>query len=107
MHEYRDLLARAPVVVIPIRQDNAGITSALMAMALGRPVVIGRSRFVDAYLIEGKTCLTYTPGNSGELAALVNRLLENPREAASLGRSARRFVEAELGPDKLFKILYS
>jgi glycosyltransferase involved in cell wall biosynthesis len=105
LREYRDLIAGAAVAVFPIGHANAAITSAIIAMAVGTPVVIGRSRFLSAYLREGGTCLTYEPGDAGGLTAKVNTLLDHPARAAALARSARAFVEKELCPARLLRAL--
>jgi len=44
--------------------------------------------------------LTFEAGNAADLRLKILDLLENPLKAEALGRTARRFVESERGPER-------
>lgn len=122
-HALRDLYARAAVVVVPLVDvDNqAGITTILEAMAMGKAVVVTQSRgqtdivedrrgrergvprprpislarvLADANGIDLEPNGFYVPpGDPGALRRAVDYLLEHPAERTHLGRSGRRLVE--------------
>jgi glycosyltransferase involved in cell wall biosynthesis len=86
-------LAGLDVAVLPSLTE--GMSNALMEyMAAGRAVVAtavgGNVRLIE----DGVTGLLVPPGDVGQLAAAVGRLLSDPALAARLGAAARRHVEA-------------
>lgn len=90
----RDLYARASVIVVPLVETDfqAGVTTALEAMAMGKAVVITATRGQSGVVRDGLTGLTVKPGHAAGLAAAVKYLLERPEERRRLGRAAREAV---------------
>ena len=90
----RELYARASVVVVPIIETDfqAGITTLLEAMAMGKAVVSTATRGRAAVIVDGINGLTVPAGDVCALRGAVARLLENPAERARLGEEARRTV---------------
>jgi glycosyltransferase involved in cell wall biosynthesis len=90
----RDLYRNAAAVVLPLHDHihAGGINSLVEAMAMGRPVVIGRSRGIADYVRDGETALTAAPGDAAGLAAAISRVLSDEGLAARLGAAAREFV---------------
>jgi glycosyltransferase involved in cell wall biosynthesis len=97
----RGLYARATVVVVPVLPTDfqAGVTTLLEAMAMGKAVVVtatdGQRDIVD----DGETGVLVPPGDPGALRNAVRRLLDNADECARLGRNARRAVESRFSLD--------
>jgi glycogen(starch) synthase len=90
------LLNAATVVVLPSRREGlplAAVEAALMA----RPVVATRVGGLPEVVIDGETGLLVDPEDASGLAAAVARLLERPRDAARLGRTARARTRDVLG----------
>jgi glycosyltransferase involved in cell wall biosynthesis len=89
-------LVGADVVAVPQRDtpDTLGQVPAKLfdAMALARPVVSTRVSMIPEILDGGGVLVT--PGDVRGLAAALTRLLDNPAEAAALGRQARARCEA-------------
>ena len=87
-----DYLAAAHVVVVPQRDssDTRGQVPAKLfdAMALGRPIVSTRVSMI-LEILEGCGLLV-APGDAGALGRAIERLLDRPDEARSLGAAARR-----------------
>ena len=89
-------LVAADVVAVPQRDttDTIGQVPAKLfdAMALGRPIVSTSVSMIPE-ILEG--CgLVVAPGDVSALAGAIKRLLDNPGEAAALGRRARKRCEA-------------
>jgi glycosyltransferase involved in cell wall biosynthesis len=88
-------LVAADVVAVPQRDttDTLGQVPAKLfdAMALGRPIVSTSVSMIPE-ILEG--CgVVVAPGNVAALAVAIKRLLDNPAEAAVLGRRARERCE--------------
>ena len=89
-------LVAADIVAVPQREttDTVGQVPAKLfdAMALARPIVSTSVSMIPE-ILEG--CgLVVAPGNMQALAGAIKRLLDNPAEAAALGRRARERCEA-------------
>jgi glycosyltransferase involved in cell wall biosynthesis len=69
---------------------NEGMGRVLVeAMAAGRPVVATRTGGIPDLVRHGENGLLVSAGNHIELAAAINQLLSNPRQARALGRQGR------------------
>jgi glycosyltransferase involved in cell wall biosynthesis len=90
----RDLYARASVVVVPLIETDfqAGVTTVLEAMAMGKAVVVTATRGQSGVLRDGITGITVPPGDAAELGDAVRYLLERPAERRRLGWAARDAV---------------
>ena len=90
----RDLYARASVVVVPLVETDfqAGITTVLEAMAMGKAVVVTATRGQSGVVRDGITGITVPPGDAAELGDAVSYLLGNPAERRRLGWAAREAV---------------
>jgi glycosyltransferase involved in cell wall biosynthesis len=89
-------LVAADIVAVPQREttDTVGQVPAKLfdAMALARPIVSTSVSMIPE-ILEGCGLLV-EPGNVQALAGAIKRLLDNPAEAAALGRRARERCEA-------------
>jgi len=92
----RDLYARARVVVVPLHDVDfdAGVTTITEAMAMGRAVVVTRTRGQVDVVRDGETGLYVPPGDPAALRAAVRYLLDHPAEAARMGRHGRALAES-------------
>jgi glycosyltransferase involved in cell wall biosynthesis len=91
----RQLYADSSVVVMPLLDTpfQAGVTTILEAMAMGKPVVCSRTRGQTDVLVDGETGVYVTPGDAAALREAVAALLDDPDRAAELGAAARAWVE--------------
>jgi glycosyltransferase involved in cell wall biosynthesis len=127
--ELRDLYSRAAIVVVPLVDvDNqAGVTTILEAMAMGKPVVVSQSRG-QTDVVEDRRGLArgmprerpvslarilaagrgldlepngfyVPPGDPGALRRALAYLLDHPEERRRLGRAGRRLAEQLLTVD--------
>jgi sugar transferase (PEP-CTERM/EpsH1 system associated) len=89
--DVRTWLAAADVVVAPLRIARGIQNKVLEAMAMARPVVATPAAFEGIEAEPGRD-LVVADGAEAQ-AAVINRLLATPQEAAALGAAARLRVE--------------
>ncbi|HET9002326.1 MAG TPA: glycosyltransferase family 4 protein [bacterium] len=77
----------------PTRLDSSPI-ALLESMSLGKPAVTSRVGGIPELLVDGETGIILPPGDARTLANAILSLLQNPCEAARLGRNARQHYEA-------------
>lgn len=87
-----EVLSLMDVFVLPSLAEGLG-RSLLEAMAAGRPIVATRVGGIPEAIEDGVSGLLVPPGDSQSLASAIARLIDNPREAAALGRAARGRAE--------------
>ncbi len=126
----RDLYASSLFVVVPLRdvENQAGITTILEAMAMGKAVVVSHTRGqtdvirdrrsqsrafperssqpdwaqqlgATADTARGHTGIYVQPGDSDELRRAIVYLLEHPEQARAMGANGRRVIEETMGLD--------
>jgi glycosyltransferase involved in cell wall biosynthesis len=97
-------LEEARVVALPVRENTySGATTVLLqALALGKPVVVSRTRAIaTGYgLVDGENCRLVEPGDVAAFTKSVGDVLANNLHARALGASARLTVERELTWDR-------
>ena len=88
------LYGAASVVLIATRDNThvSGMTVALEAQSVGRPVVMTATRGAEDYLL-GEPGTSVAPGDVRGVAATVLALLAEPDRAADIGRRARQYAE--------------
>ena len=98
--EMRARLAEARVVALPVRENSySGATTVLLqAMALGRPVVVTRTKAIETGygLVDGENCRLVAPGDEAGFERTLSGVLRDEFHARALGSSARATVEREL-----------
>jgi glycosyltransferase involved in cell wall biosynthesis len=92
--DMRRLYARSRFVVIPLQDVDAGVTSVCEAMAMGKAVVVTRTRGQVDVIRHGEQGIYVPPGDPGALRAALQHLLGHPAEAERMGRAGRALVEA-------------
>lgn len=86
--------ASASVVVLATRPNLhvSGMTAALEAMSVGRPVVLSDTPGAADYIVDGVTGRLVPPGDPKDLCGALIELLEDASLRQSLGRQAARHV---------------
>jgi glycosyltransferase involved in cell wall biosynthesis len=109
---YRDdvpsLLAGADIFVLPSRSE-AFPNGAIEAMAAGLPVVASAVGGLLELIDDGRTGMLVPPGDPGQLAAALRRLIDDRSFAAALGSAARTDVRLRYSFDRMvsdFEDLY-
>jgi glycosyltransferase involved in cell wall biosynthesis len=93
--QIRDAYARAAVVVIPTKPNVhvSGVTVALEAMALGRPVVACDTPGMSDYVIDGVTGFLVPPGSPEELRDKVAILLNDSARSSEMGAAGKEVLQ--------------
>jgi glycosyltransferase involved in cell wall biosynthesis len=99
--QLRDLYARAAVVAIPLLENDfqAGVTTILEAMAMGKAIVVSATSGQGDVIEDGVTGMTVPPGDPSRLREAIRFLLDNPAERRRLGRNARDAFESRFTLD--------
>ena len=94
--DLRQLYADASFVVMPLDDTpfQAGVTTILEAMAMGRAVVCTRTQGQTDVITDGVDGVYVPPADATVLRAAITALLDEPERAARLGAAARANVVA-------------
>ena len=99
LHQFRDEVARATVVVVPLtgQPPVSGITVIAMAKMMGKPVIASDNPVVRMHIPSHGDGGYLTPiGDAASLRALLTQLIESPAERERLGREARAQAAGQL-----------
>jgi glycosyltransferase involved in cell wall biosynthesis len=96
--ELRDLYASSRFVVVPLYENDfqAGVTTILEAMAMGKAVIVSRTSGQRDVIQDGVNGIYVPPGDPRALRSAILNLLEHPEEAARLGMNARKTIESAM-----------
>jgi len=93
-------MAAARVIALPVRENtySGATTTLLQAMSMELPAVVSSVGAVrEGYgLKNDRNCCLVAPGDAEAMAAALEKLLNNPEQAAALGKAARAHVKADL-----------
>ncbi|NJC71277.1 glycosyltransferase family 4 protein [Planosporangium thailandense] len=94
--ELRRLYAQARFVVVTLHDVDvdAGVTTITEAMAMGKAVIVSRTRGQVDIVRDGENGLYVPPADPAALRAAIARLLNDPDEAERMGKAGRALVEA-------------
>jgi glycosyltransferase involved in cell wall biosynthesis len=90
----RELYSRAGVVVVPLVETDfqAGVTSVLEAMSMGKAVVVTATKGQSQMVRDGVTGICVPPGDAAQLRDAIRFLLDSPADRRRLGSAARQSV---------------
>ena len=93
--ELRGLYAESSFVVVPLYENDfqAGVTTILEAMAMGKAVIASRTTGQTDVIIDGETGLSVPPGDVLGWREAITRLRSDDALRTRLGRNARLWVE--------------
>ncbi|SDC61612.1 glycosyltransferase family 4 protein [Actinokineospora iranica] len=94
------MLAAADAVVLPSRYEPFGIV-ALEAAAAGAPLVSSTAGGLGEVVIEGKTGLSFAPGDADGIAAAVRQVLDDPAGARQRARTAKSRLPVDFDWDRI------
>lgn len=99
--ELRQLYAESRLVVVPLYDNDfqAGVTTLLEAMAMGKAVIVTRTVGQRDVIEDGENGVYVPPRDPAAMRAAILRLLNNPQEAARLGKNARKTIEENMTLD--------
>jgi glycosyltransferase involved in cell wall biosynthesis len=88
----------ATAVVVPSIDEGLGLVAA-EALLCETPVIAFRSGGLTDIVKHNETGLLVSPGETQELAAAMDNVLDRPERAAALARSGRQFVLENFSPE--------
>jgi glycosyltransferase involved in cell wall biosynthesis len=99
--ELRSLYARSQFVVVPLEdvEFDAGATASMEAMAMGKAVIVTRTRGYVGILEDGVQGIFVAPHDPRALRNAIEHLHDRPDEAARMGRAGRELVERRFRVD--------
>jgi glycosyltransferase involved in cell wall biosynthesis len=110
LEQVRDLLARAKVVALPVRDNTySGATTVLLqAMAMAKPVVVSRTAAIaEGYHLEdGVNCRLVEPGDVGAFEQALLEEVTGACAVSDLGARARQTVERSLSWERYTEALW-
>ena len=91
----RDLYAESSFVVVPLKETDfqAGVTTILEAMAMGKAVIATRTTGQTDVIVDGENGLTVAPGDTAGWRDAIIRLRDDSALRERLGYNARHWVE--------------
>lgn len=100
-NELRDLYASSRFVVVPLYDNDfqAGVTTLLEAMAMGKAVIVTLTQGQRDVIRHGFNGIYVPPGDPRAMRAAIANLLSCPEQAAELGANARKTIEDEMSLD--------
>lgn len=98
--ELRATLAAADAVVLPSRYEPFGIV-ALEAAAAGAPLVASTAGGLGEVVVDGRTGVSFPPGNVGALARAVAAVLGDPAAARTRARAARHRLAVDFDWERI------
>ena len=95
LHELRAVYERAALVVMPLDDVDfqAGITTMLEAMSMGRPVICSRTPGQTDTIVDDENGVYVPPGDAGRLRSAIVALLDDAERRSRLGSAAREWAE--------------
>ena len=92
--DLRDLYASSSFVVVPLYENDfqAGVTTLLEAMAMGKAVIVTRTTGQTDVVQDGDNGLTVPPNDPKELREAILRLQKDAALRTRLGRNASQWV---------------
>ncbi|MCA1789365.1 MAG: glycosyltransferase [Thioalkalivibrio sp.] len=97
--EVLDLLGAATVLVFPSTSYETFGLVLIEAFARGTPLIAARAGGTAEIVEEGKSGLLFKPGDAGELAGSLSRMLESPSTYPHMRLEARQRYEREYTAD--------
>jgi glycogen(starch) synthase len=94
--DLRATVAAADVAVVPSLYEPFGFV-ALEAMVLGAPLVVARTGGLAEIVDEGRTGWQFTPGDPASLAATIEEVLADPKQARVRVAAAKEAVVERYG----------
>jgi len=93
--ELRELYSSASFVVLPLQdvESDCGVTALTEAMAMGKAVILTRTRGQIDVIEDGVQGLYVRPGDPQALRAAIQFLVAHPEEADRMGRAGRALAE--------------
>jgi len=102
-NELDKLIAKSKFVIVPSECYENCPYSIIEAFALGKPVIGSRIGGIPELVEDGKTGLTFEPGNVEDLRSKIMQLKDDANKVIQMGKNARMFAEKVLNSEKHYQ----
>jgi glycosyltransferase involved in cell wall biosynthesis len=104
---YRDLLARARLVVVPnhVRAYPTGQSVTLEAMSMAKCCVVTDTPAMRGYLADGATALLVPPGDPEALRRSIDRAMGDDDLRRTIGERARASIESRFTARRMWSVI--
>lgn len=101
-YELRDVYAMSDFVVMPLFAVNfqAGVTAILEGMAMEKAIVCSKTAGQTDIIVDHENGLYVPPEDAAALREAIQYLLQNPDEAARMGKNGRSLIENKMSLKK-------
>ncbi len=97
LHRFRDAMSVCDVVAIPLAHDTlAGIGTLVLAMGLGKAVVMSDVRFARTYAAPDREAVLTPLGDAAAMGEAIRALASDPARRAAMGAAAAARASREL-----------
>lgn len=96
----RSVLKRARFLVFPSICDESFGLVVIEAFACGVPVLVASRGGMAELVLDGRTGVHFTPGDSGSLATAISWAWNHPKELEDMGRLGRKEYEQKYTPTR-------
>ncbi len=103
--ECADFLQGAQFVIVPSEWYETFSLVVREAFAAGKPVLAARLGVLAEAVKDGKSGLTFTPGDPMDLAAKAAYMIHNQEKVREMGITARKEYELKYTPDVNYQTL--
>lgn len=100
-----NIIKNSMFIVVPSQWYENYPRAIVEAFALGKPAIGSRNGGIPELINDPERGLLFTPGDSRDLREKLLKLINAPESIVSMGKNARRLIEAELNPDKQYETL--
>jgi glycosyltransferase involved in cell wall biosynthesis len=100
-----DILGRATALIFPSECYETFGRVAAEAFACGTPVIAARIGAVAEIVDDGRTGFHFQPGDSSDLARVINLARSNTQQLASMRREARREFELKYTAERNYELM--
>ena len=92
--QLRELYRTSTLVVVPLCETDfqAGVTTLLEAMSMGKPVICSRTSGQTDVIVDGVTGVYVPPSDASAMRLAIEDLLADPARADAIGSAARQWV---------------
>jgi glycosyltransferase involved in cell wall biosynthesis len=98
-------IQRVGAVVIPSEWYENNPRAIIESFAMGKPVIGADIGGIPELVKDGETGFLFSPGNTNMLREKIMLIKSNPQKTLEMGKTARRFAETDLNPEKHYQQL--
>ena len=103
--ELKKEILKCMFVILPSELYENNPRTIIEGFALGKPAIGTEMGGIPELIINNKTGFTYEPGNSRDLSAKIEYMINHENQIREFGKNAREYVETELNENRHYEKL--